>query len=39
MLSAIDVPKSKSVTIAFIGLKSMILGLFMTLTFNQIDDV
>lgn len=39
MLSAIDVPKSKSVTIAFIGLKSMILGLFMTFTFSQIDDV
>lgn len=35
MLSAIDVPKSKSVTIAFMGFKSLVLGLLMTISFNE----
>lgn len=36
MLSAIDAPKSKSITITFSSLKSMLLGLFLTLSFNQL---
>lgn len=36
MLSAIDAPKSKSITIAWASLKAMVLGLFLSLSFNQL---
>lgn len=35
MLSAINVPKSKSITIAFVALKAMALGMVVTLKFKQ----
>lgn len=37
MLSAIDVPKSKSISIAFMALKSMVLGIFLCISFSQVD--
>ena len=37
MLSAIDAPKSKSISIAFISLKSMILGLIFTSVFETLN--
>ena len=36
MLSAIDAPKSKSITIAFVSFKAMILGIVLTATYNDI---
>lgn len=38
MNSAIDQPKSKSITIAFISFKAMILGLIFTEVYKKIDN-
>lgn len=38
MIFAINVPQTKSVSIAFITLKSMILGLIITVTAEQVSD-
>ena len=36
MFSAIDAPKSKSITIAFMSLKSMILGIILTTSYSSL---
>jgi hypothetical protein len=38
MLFEINVPQSKSVSIAFVSLKSMILGLIVTMTTEQVSE-
>lgn len=38
MLSAVDAPKSKSITIAFMALKAMLLGLLLCISFEQVNN-
>jgi len=38
MLSAVNVPQSKTVSIGFISLKSMVFGIIITVTIQQISE-